>query len=103
MKNLAEFKREAKIGAKLNCIWHREFSHREESGKVVWKDKLREPREVSIVQSNAIALKTTKTDGSICDSWFQFPKAKECDFQDGKMIVYEDESKREKILTYWFE
>jgi len=103
MKNLAEFKREATLGTKMHCIWHKDFSHRTPDGKVVWKDTLREPREVSIVQTNAIALKTKKADGSICDSWFQFPKAKECDFQDGKMIVYEDEKKSDKILTYWFE
>jgi hypothetical protein len=103
MKNLAEFKKQAKIGVKLNSIFHKEFSHREESGKVVYKDILKEPREVSIVQSNAIALKTKKSDGTITDSWFAFPKAKECDFVDGKMIVYEDEDKKDKVLTYWFD
>ena len=105
MNTLAEFKKKAQIGAMLACTHHLTMVGRDEKGQIIFKDKDLGIRAISIVQSNAIALKTTKTDGSTSDSWLYFPKAKECKFVDGTMEVYEQDdrtNKLVKVLTYKF-
>ena len=119
-KTLAEFKKNIKIGAKLHTMYHHEFV-RDENGKMV-RDEKDKPvyttidrgvREVSIVQTNAFACKTQKKDGTLVDSWLQYPKASECVVVDNsKLEVYElndnlqpwDENlnKKVKILTFSF-
>lgn len=82
IKNLASFKRRLKVGIKLRT---KHLIH----GDVG-------VREVSIVQSNCFALRTTKLDGCVTDSWCDFPKAK--DFE-----VLNDNSVRIKnMLEYSF-
>lgn len=105
MKNLSEFKKLAKVGVKLNCISHTSFLGRDEKSNPIFGSLEKPAREISIVQTNAIALKTEKTDGTFVDSWFAFPKASECIFVDGKMIVTEKNRETnisEPVLTYWF-
>jgi hypothetical protein len=104
MKNLSEFKKLAIKGKILNCIYHLQFAGRNADMSPIYKDETRPSREISIVQTNAIALKTLKPDGSIQDQWLQWPKAKECEFVDNKCVIYENdnEGKRIKVLTYWF-
>ena len=107
MKNVSEFKRELKIGRLLNCTYHQEFNGRDEDGKVIYKDLVREPREISIIQSNSFALKTKKKDGTFTDSWCNYPKASECVFENGVCTImcedYRDENKKLiPILSYSF-
>jgi len=102
MKNVAEFKRGLKVGRKIHTIFHKEFSHRDEKGKVVYKDKDMGIREVSIVQSNSFAMKTTRSDGSTVNSWCNYPKASESLFNDGAVTILESEGDRKPVLTYKF-
>jgi hypothetical protein len=105
MKTLADFKRKLKVGVKLHTIFHKEFSHRlpnddNKTSTVVYKDKDLGIREVSVVKSNAFALKTIQTNGTIIDSWCQYPKASDVKIQDDKITIYEE--KGERVLTYKF-
>lgn len=72
MKTLADFKRRLKVGVLL------ETESRYGNLGV---------RPVSIVQSNAFALKTTKTDGKESDSWCQFPKASDFEIEDENTVL----------------
>jgi hypothetical protein len=119
MNSVADFKRELKIGRKLACIHHMDFAGRDAEMKVIYKDKELPVREVSIVQSNAFALKTQQGD-KIVNSYCGMPKAKETTFKDGKMTILETDSRQFKggyahesnpeyaslpmipVLTYWF-
>ena len=104
-KTLAEFKKNIKIGAKLHTLYHREFDSRDEKNQPIYKTIDKGVREISIVQTNAFACKTQKTDGTFTDSWLQYPKASEVKIIDNsKLEVYEidREGIHTKILTYSF-
>lgn len=103
MHNLAGFKRRVKLGVKMKTIRHQGvFVGRDENGKAQYMPVEIEPREVSIVQSNAFALKTRKSDGSYVDSWCHFPKASECYFRGGVIDIKEEETSEKLILSYSF-
>jgi len=92
MKNLADFKKAATLGSKWTTIRHQgKFTgERDAHGRAIYSAVELPAREISIVQTNAIALKTTNTDGKVVDSWVQFPKAKECKFPNENTIeIYE--------------
>jgi len=91
MKNLSDFKKSATLGSKWIGVRHQgKFEGRDEQGKAFYSSIVLPPREVSVVQSNAIAFKHTNTDGTVVDSWIQFPKAKECKFPSEDTIeIYE--------------
>lgn len=60
-------------------------------------------REIAIVQSNAFAAKTLKTDGTLVDSWLHWPKASEVKIVDDQVLeVYEKDrdGNEVKILSY---
>jgi hypothetical protein len=105
MKNLTDFKKRLQVGKKLHAIHHLSFNGRDEKGTQLYTDKDLGTREISIVQTNSFALKTTKQDGSIVDSWCQYPKAKECIFKDQNTITILKEQRDGKLipmLTYTF-
>lgn len=89
MKNLSQFKKRLKVGIELETI-HAKFGHKG-------------IRRVSIVQSNMFALETM-VEGEKVDSWCQYPKAKEIEFEgENTAIIYWGEGEnRQKILTYIF-
>ncbi len=90
MTTLADFKRRIKKGVKLHTINHN-------NGDMGI-------REISIVQTNSFALKTTRPSGEIVDSWSEFPKAKNFEVvnENEVNIFWGENEKREKILTYKF-
>lgn len=103
MKTLAEFKRLVKVGTLIQAIHHLNFAGRDEQGNVIYNDKDMGTRPVSIVQSNAIALTTVKSDGTTVDSWFHYPKASECRFnEDGSFTYMEAQGNGKAVpcLTY---
>lgn len=110
MKTVADFKRRLTVGTQVHTIYHQLFNGRDEKGEVIYKDEDKGVREVSKVQSNSFAFKTTKTDGSIVDSWCNYPKVKECIFVDENTITILCEDYRVRdgnqpmipILTYKF-
>lgn len=103
MKTVADFKRALKVGTQMHTIYHKEFSHRDESGKVFYKDKDLGTRPVSIVQSTQFALLTTRTDGKQVSSYCNFPKATECQIEGNTIVIFVDQGRGEgqqKVLTY---
>jgi hypothetical protein len=100
---LAEFKRKATKGSflKTNHYSHpKAFKGRDESGKCLYDPYDMGAREISIQQTNSIALKTERTDGTFADSWFWFPPAKECTVIDNALHVYSDSKKDNLIMVY---
>jgi len=98
MRNLADFKRALTLGSRWDTIMHTgKFIGRDENNKPHYIPTILEDRPVSIVQSNSVAFKTTRTDGTEVDSWLQWPKAKDCVFNDNEINVYQDGV---LILTY---
>ena len=51
MKNLADFKKKLRVGINLHCTFHQDCTGRDENGNLLYKDKDKGVREVSIVQS----------------------------------------------------
>lgn len=105
MKTVSDFKKRLNVGVKLQATHHLTFSHRDENGKVIYKDKDLGIREVSIVQSNSFALKTPREVGVFVDSWCAYPKASECTFIDENTIqIFETDRDNVKfpVLTYKF-
>ena len=89
MKSFAEFKRACTIGRKLHSI-HHGFPGKAPMDMGV--------REISIVQSNAIAFRTNRG----TDSWLHWPKASMVEVEGVTLKVYEElrENPRRHILTY---
>jgi hypothetical protein len=111
MKTIADFKRKMTVGAKVTTVYHQAFAGRDEkTGAVIYKDENKGEREVSIVYSNAFALKTVKTDGTTADSWCNWPRASKVQFSpDGNSITLLEPDYRVRenpplipILTYSF-
>lgn len=103
MKTFAEFKRAFILGAKFHTIFHRDRIGRDENGNTIWGDKDQGTREVSIVQTNAVAFRTDRG----TDSWLHWPSAKDVIIKDNVLEVWELERRnrdepgeRVKILTY---
>jgi len=88
-KSLSEFKRQLQLGSKWHCF-HHGFGDDQERQKT--KKDMGE-REVSKVQSNAVAFKTDRG----TDSWLWFPKASEIKFENGAYTILEDGL---PLLTY---
>lgn len=105
IKTLSDFKKALKIGVKLSAIHHKTFDRRDEDGNVIYKDSSLGIREVSRLQTNSFALKTTRTSGEIVDSWCAFPKASECTFADNAITIHEIDRDGviSKVLTYKIE
>lgn len=112
MKNLAEFKRRLKVGVKLKTTYHMHFVGRDENGLPIWGDQDLGVREVSVVQTNSFALKTTKKGGEIVDSWCDYPKARTVKIEEEKITIfqkdtrgsyrYDDNAPMLPVLTYEF-
>lgn len=109
MKTVADFKRRLIKGTLVHTTFHQASAGRDENGKLMLKDEDKGTREVSIVQSNSFAFKTTKKDGTVVDSWCNYPKATEIKIVDSDTItIYsEDFRQRDKVelipcLTYMF-
>ena len=105
INNLSQFKKALQIGIKLETTHHTgKFVGRDENGVAQYQPLKFPTREVSIVQSNSFALKTTKKDGKIVDSWCQYPKSKdlECNGSNEVTIFWGEGEKREPVLTYKF-
>lgn len=104
MKTIADFKRAMVLGTLVHCTFHCARKGRDpETGQVIYGDEDKGIRPVSIVQSNSFALKTTKTDGTIVDSWCQWPKRDDVQFlNDGSVVIFEHDRDRGRIpvLTY---
>lgn len=102
MKTIADFKRRVVVGAKVHAIFHKEYNGRDEKGMPLFKDRDMGVREISVVQSNSFALKTTRTDGKVVDSWCSFPKKDQVVFNGGDCISILEED-NSKVLTYTFQ
>lgn len=105
MKTLADFKKRLTVGTKLEAIHHFNLIGRESDGTPIYGNKDLGTREVSIVQSNSFALKTTRTDGTVVDSYCEYPKAKQVIFKDSDTITILEEQRDGKllpVLTYKF-
>lgn len=92
MKSFAEFKRACTVGRKLHTIHHGYQTF-------PWKQPMdMGVREISIVQSNAIAFRTDRG----TDSWLHWPKASMVEVEGVTLKVYEElrENPRRHILTY---
>jgi hypothetical protein len=90
MKTLADFKRALTVGSK----WHT-FNHLYQADMGI--------REVSKTQSNCVYFKTTRPDGSICDSRIDFPSADNVEFADDDKVniyTFNPHDGRRLILTY---
>lgn len=79
-KTIAEFKREAKQG------------HFMKGGFYGTSRPADEWREITGTQSNGLRLKTTR-DGKTFSSFFDYPKAKDCEIADGVLKIYEERIK----------
>jgi hypothetical protein len=81
IKNLADFKRAIKTGAKLETIHHlNRITGKDENGKFIYEPKHIPAREVKTVQTNAFTLLTEKkgtAETVFIESWLQYPKAKQ--------------------------
>ena len=80
-KTFAQLKRDLQLGTKIKMI-KREVDGKEEK-------TITEEREISIVQSNAVAFKTLKPDGTIGNSWLYFPKASQVEYI-GDTFIFND-------------
>lgn len=103
-KTVSEFKKILAVGDKLHCIFHMEFAGRTPEGQIIYKDKDRGVREVSIKQTNSFALKTMRTDGETQDNWCNYPKASEAKVENNVLTVFETQRDNTvlPILTYKF-
>ena len=77
-KTFAQLKRDLQLGTKIKMI------KREVNG--IEKKAITEDREISKVQSNAIAFKTLLPDGMIGNSWLYFPKASQVEYIGNRFI-----------------
>ncbi len=105
MKTISEFKKNLAVGKKLHAINHLTFAGRDEKGNVLYKDADFGIREVSKVQSNSFALKTTRKDtGEVVDSWCSYPRATDCIFNsNGSLTILEShDGIKVPVLTYKF-
>lgn len=99
--SLTHFKNCIRPSVDIHVVYHKQF--RDADGNIVTKDEDRGIREVSIKQTDRFALKTTKEDGEIVDSWCYYPKASECEIKEGKLLIYEEdafENKRRLAKTF---
>lgn len=80
-KTFAQLKRDLKEGVKVKMI------KREVDGKEA--KAITEAREITKVQSNAIAFKTLLPDGTIGNSWLYFPKASQVEYI-GNIFIFND-------------
>ena len=80
-KTFAQLKRDLQTGVKVKMI-KREVNGREEKA-------ITQEREVTKVQSNAVAFKTLLRDGTIGNSWLYFPKASQVEYV-GNTFIFND-------------
>lgn len=104
LNTVADFKRAIKVGTKLHCVYHKGIAGYDEKRQPIWKDIDKGERIVSIVQSNKFALATPKTDGSVENSWLDFPKREEVVFNGNKATILEQDiaNNYTPVLTYTF-
>lgn len=122
---LAEFKLILAVGDKLNCIMHNRLIGTNSEDAVI-KDYECPVRVVSIKQTNSFALKTEngdsktgETDGTLRDSYCEYPQASMCKIENNKLIIMRRDARGFKgyqhksnpdyqklplipWLTYWF-
>lgn len=91
IKTVSDFKKALEIGALVHCIYHTATAGRDEKGIIIFKDEDKGVRPVSIKQSNSFALKTTRTDGKVVDSWCNYPKASECIIKNNSITILEED------------
>ena len=119
INTVADFKRELQLGRKVVGIRHTKIVGRDDEKKVIYADEELAIREVSIKQTNRFALKTTRTNGEIVDSWCDYPKAKESKVENNRITIFEKDLRQSKggcmmegnpeydclpmipVLTYW--
>lgn len=104
MNTVSDFRKSLKVGTKLGCTFHMKFNGRDEKGNALYTDEQRPTREVSRVMSSKFALKTTRQDGRVEESFCEFPKATQASFENDRMTIYEHDDRTGKqipILTYW--
>lgn len=90
INTLADFKKLLQVGRKVQCTFHQEFNGRDENKNCLYKDTDKGVREVSIKQTNSFALKTTKTDGEVVNSWCSYPKASECIIKGSQVTILQE-------------
>lgn len=86
ISSLSQFKKALAVGVKVHCI------HAKTGDMGI--------RPVARVQSNAFTL-STEINGETKESWCHFPKASECTFESGSIVInWEVGGKLQPILTY---
>lgn len=112
IRTIADFKRALKLGAKVGSIRFNNRYQKNEAGEFITEEQPMPIREASIVQTNSFALKTTKSDGKIVDSWCPFPAKSEVHIENNIVTILEEDLRlrtgadNEKlpmipILKYW--
>ena len=81
-KTFAQLKRDLKVGVKV-----------QQTKNEIWGKTNDEIREISIVQTNAIAFKTNKN-GKIVNSWIWFPKKSSDVIYTGDEFTFISEGKK---------
>lgn len=89
IKTLADFKKAIELGIKVHCTRHNVFAGRDEKNNILYKDEDLGIREISIKQTNAFALKTTRSDNTVVDSWCHYPKASNVKIENNKVVMLE--------------
>lgn len=104
MKTIADFKRKLIVGAKVHCTLHRQVFVDPETKEVITKDEDKGIRPVSVVQSNSFAFQTTKFDGSVVDSWCDYPTKDFIKFypEDQNKVTILRKDNKLPALTYTF-
>lgn len=98
MKNLSQFKKSLVAGeTRIKTIFHQNFVGRDEDNLPIYADLDKGVRTVSIVQTNSFAMETFRTDGTKVDSWCDFPKAKDCEFNNGIITIFQPDSRSSRI------
>lgn len=82
IKSMADFKKNVAPGKKLTMIYH---AH-DPQGAVIGKE-----REIGQVKSNAITLKTKRSDGKEVESYLYLPKSSDVKFEKNVMDVYQND------------
>lgn len=104
MKTLADFKRRIQLGVKLHGIFHRKFKEHDPENplRIVYCDEDKGIREVSIVQSNAFALKTPSTGQTapFVNSWMHYPPAKMFKVIDDNTIQFMEPDVENKLIPF---
>lgn len=105
--NLSQFKKALKPGVKIDVTVHKIIGSDPATGAAIIQGEVKPTRTISIVQSNSFAIATQHYPSmEIKNSWVEFPKAANVEFNDNAMTIYTQDhinkGPRVKSLTISF-